>query len=333
MSIVAVSLYFVPWLILQTYFSPLPSNVQAQADEAIERQLGGIIIYIQQGNQAPELYASGWKDREAKTPADPHAYFKIASISKLYIAAAVAKLVEAGTLSLDDTLAQLLPDIANHFEYANKITLRMLVQHRSGIPNHSDAEGFPWFEPPQNAQDALAFAYDKPAEFVPGTDYQYCNTNYILIGEIIDRALGYRYQDYIQQHIVKPLGLSQTFGSMEPLDQDEIVSGYIKGYDGPLTEINYVTAPGSMVATISDVGVFIRALNKGQLFTPAEQAIYDEIYVRGHTGLLPGYSSIARYHPSLDTVVVQFVNTSGGYSWNVHEIIYNRVVEILTTRL
>jgi hypothetical protein len=65
------------------------------------------------------------------------------------------------------------------------------------------------------------------------------------------------------------------------------------------------------------------------VFNEGEQEIYSSIYAYEHTGLLPGYSSIAKYHKDIDAVVIQFVNTSGGYSWNLSEIVYNRIVKIL----
>ena len=86
---------------------------------------------------------------------------------------------------------------------------------------------------------------------------------------------------------------------------------------------------GSMVATAQDVGIFLRALNDGSLLNDEEQAIYSSVYEYQHTGLLPGYQSIARYHKDIDTAVVLFVNTSGGNSWSKMEIIYNRIIKIL----
>ena len=84
-----------------------------------------------------------------------------------------------------------------------------------------------------------------------------------------------------------------------------------------------------MVATAQDVGIFLTALNDGSLLNQGEQAIYSSIYVYEHTGLVPGYSSIARYYKDIDTVVVLFVNTSGGNTWATLEIVYNRIVRIL----
>jgi len=93
--------------------------------------------------------------------------------------------------------------------------------------------------------------------------------------------------------------------------------------------LDFVAPGGSMIATAQDVGIFVKALSDGFRFNKQEQAIYSSVYKYGHTGLLPGYSSIARYHKDIDAVVVQFVNTSGGYTWNLSEIVYNRIVKIL----
>lgn len=81
----------------------------------------------------------------------------------------------------------------------------------------------------------------------------------------------------------------------------------------------------------SFVGIFLRALNDGSLFENGEQEIYSSLYEYDHTGLIPGYQSIAKYHKDIDAVVVQFTNTTDfeGYNWNLSEISYNRIVKIL----
>jgi len=93
--------------------------------------------------------------------------------------------------------------------------------------------------------------------------------------------------------------------------------------------LDFVAPGSSMVATAQDVGIFLKALNDGSLLNDKEQAIYSSVYEYEHTGLLPGYSSIAKYNKDIDAVVVQFVNTSGGNTWTISEIIYNRIIKIL----
>jgi CubicO group peptidase (beta-lactamase class C family) len=205
----------------------------------------------------------------------------------------------------------------------------MMLQHRSGIPNFTDDPEFPWFDPPSERSDYLEFALDKPADFKPDRRYHYSNTNYLLIGDILDKALGYSHHQFINEEILNPLGLIHTFNMLSEVDPDSLVSGYITEYDGDLKELDYISPGGSMVATAQDVGIFLRALVDGSLLSDEEESIYSSIYKYGHTGLLPGYQSIARYHKDIDSVVVQLVNTSGGNMWSLSEIIYKRIVKIL----
>ena len=154
----------------------------------------------------------------------------------------------------------------------------------------------------------------------------------MLIGEILDKTLGYRNHQYIKREILIPLELNNTFSLLSEVNLDDVMSGYSVGYDGDIKYNDFINPAGSMVATAEDVGIFLRALNDGSLFDEGEQAIYSSIYEYEHTGLLPGYSSIARYHKDIDAVVVQFVNTSGGYTWNLSEIVYNRIIKIVRSK-
>lgn len=319
---------FAPLDALLIWATPLPDTVKEQVDNAINHKLDGIIVYVDKKGNKPELYAAGWNNRENKIPANPQALFKIASISKLYIAAA-AKLINNKRLLLDETLADYLPELNGRIEYANKITLRMMLQHRSGIPDFINSPELPWSDLPTNCNEFLKLVLDKPADFKPNSRYQYSNTNYLLIGNILDKILGYSHRAYIKQEILDTLGLEHTYGLLSEVDLKDVASGYYTKYDGDLNSQNFVSPGGSMVATAQDVGIFLRALNDGTLLNDDEQAIYTSTYVYEHTGLLPGYSSIAHYYKDIDTVVIMFVNTSGGNSWTTLEAVYNRIVKIL----
>ena len=123
-----------------------------------------------------------------------------------------------------------------------------------------------------------------------------------------------------------PIGLQNTFGSLSEVNIDDVMSGYYVGY-----EEDFKTEENGMLATAEDVGIFLRALNDGSLFDEGEQEIYSSIYVYEHTGLVVGYQSIAKYHKDIDTVVIQFMNTTNfdGYNWNLSEVFYSRIVKIL----
>ena len=324
-----ISMVFVPWILVRAWLAPLPDTVQEQVNEAIGHGFDGIIVYVDESGKPPAFYTAGWHDRKNKIPADPKALFKIASISKLYDAVAITKLVNDNRLSLEKTLADYFPELVGRIENAEKITLRMMVQHRSGIPNLTDTPNF-WTNPPENNKEALERVLDLPANFKPGEDYEYSNTNYLLISEIIKKVLGYSNFQFIKEEILIPLKLNNTFGSLSEVNIDNLMSGYYVGIEDDIKMADY----GSMIATAEDVGIFLRALNDGSLFDEGEQEIYSSIYEYDHTGLIPGYQSIAKYHQDIDTVVIQFVNTTdfNGYTWNLSEIVYNRIVKILRSK-
>lgn len=336
-----ISILVIPPLdLVPPLIAPLPDTVQDQVDSAIDYGLDGIIVYVDQAGKAPAFYASGWKNKVTHVPADPQALFRIASISKLYIATTVAKLVYTGRLSLDGTLADYLPELVGRIEYADQITLRTLVQHRSGIPNFTDDEEWDWFTSQTDINKALELVLDEPADFMPDARYRYSNTNYLLIGRILDKVLGYSHHQYVDEDILVPLGLTNTYSLLSQVEYEDVVSGYWYEYDDDLRQLDHTIPGGSMIATAQDVGIFLRALNDGSLLNDDEQAIYSSLYEYEHTGWVPGYHSIARYHEDMDTVVIQFVNTTGGDTWGlanviggkttgIANIIYNRIVRIL----
>ncbi len=337
---ITIALVIAPLDLVPAWIAPLPDTVQEQVEDAVDQGLDGIIVYVDQAGTAPLFYAAGLKNKMTKEPADPHALFRIGSISKLYIAAAVAKLVDNGSLSLDESLVGYLPDLAGRIEHADRITLRMLVQHRSGIPNFTDDEAWDWFASHTDIDRALQLVLDEPADFEPDARTTYSNTNYLLIGRILDNVLGYSHHQYIAEELLTPLGLTHTYSLLSQVDDDDVVSGYWYGYQDDLRQLDHVIPGGSMIATAEEVGIFLRALNDGSLLNDDQQAIYASIYDFGHDGWVPGYHSVARYHEDIDTVVVQFVSTTGGDTWGTAQIVggkatalsiitYNRILRIL----
>jgi len=272
-----ISLFFVPWILVWAWILPLPNTVQEQVDEAINHGFDGMIVYVDEAKKPAAFYTGGWKDRKKKIPADPKSLFKIASISKLYTAVAITKLAKDNYLSLDDTLTDYFPELVDRIENAEKITLKLMVQHR-------------------------------------------------LLRKIMDKVLSYSHEQYIKQKILLPLELNNTFFSLSEVNIDDVMSGYYVGI-----EQDFKTNENGMLATAEDVGIFLRALNDGSVFNEGEKEIYSSIYEYEHGGLVIGYQSLAEYHEDIDTVVVQFINTTdfNGYEWNLSEITINRIVKII----
>lgn len=320
-----ISLWFVPWVLIKAWIVPLPDTVQEQVEQSLSYGFDGVIVYVDEFGKPPAFYTAGYHNRELKIPANPKALFKIASISKLYVAVAITKLTNDNRLSLDKTLADYFPKLVGRIENVDKITLRMMVQHRSGIPNYTDNPDF-WNNQPNTNIDVLNYALDLPADFEPNKDYGYSNTNYLLLSRIIENVVGYSRQEYFKKEILIPLGLNNTFGSLNEVNLDDVMSGYYVG-----VEDDFKTENQGMLATAEDVGKFLRALNDGSLLNENEMEIYASIYEFNHGGLVPGYQSMAEYHKDIDAVVIQFMNTTDfeGYQWNLLQITHTRVVKIL----
>lgn len=324
-----VSLTFVPWLLVKAWILPLPDTLQEQVDEAISHGFDGMVVYVDEKGKPPVFYSAGWHDRKNKIPADPHALFKIASINKLYVAAAVAKLVNSKNLSLDKTLADYFPELVGKIENAEKISLRMMVQHRSGIPNYTDTLNY-WVNPSKSYQEALDLILGLPANFKPDSDYEYSNTNYLLISKLIEKTTGKQKFQYIKEEILIPLKLHNTFRSLSDVNIEKLMGGYHLDVENDIKTTDY----GSMIATAEDVGSFLRALSDGSVFAEGGKEIYSTIYEYEHGGWIPGYQSHAKYYKNLDTIVIQFNNTTDDklYYWNLSEIIFNRIAKILKNK-
>jgi len=321
-----ISLWFVPWVLVKAWIVPLPNTIQEQVNQSLSYGFDGVIVYVDEAGKPPAFYTAGYHNREHKIAANPKALFKIASISKLYHAVTITKLINEKNLSLDKTLVDYFPELKGRIENAESITLRMLVQHRSGIPNFTNHPNF-WNEPTQSSEAALELILDLPADFEPNADYEYSNTNYLLLSMLIEKVTGKNSFAAIKEKILQPLGLKNTYSSISEINIDDLMSGYYIGIEEDIKTTNY----SSMIATAEDVGIFLRALNDGSLLDEKEMKIYASIYEFNHGGLIPGYQSMAEYHKDIDAVVIQFMNTTDfeGYQWNLLQITHNRVVKIL----
>ncbi len=305
-----------------------PDSVKSAVTYAVDRGVDGIWVYVDEGNGLTSVETAGVSNRSTNDPARADTQFKIASVSKLFIAVSVTKLTAQGVLQLDDTLSFWLPALSGRIVNADSITLRQLLQHRSGVPDFDSQVGFSWLDAHTDNDALLALAMDKPADFVPDAQYEYSNTNYLLLGMILDTALGYSHHDFVQSAILSPLGMLDTYSLQSDTDTALMARGYWDDIDR--TEQEYVAPGGSMVSIVEDTGVFMRELATGSLLTDEERTIYTSVFDNyAHSGWLPGYQSIARYNPFTDTVIVQFVNTTGGNSEAVSSEVYELIVEYL----
>jgi CubicO group peptidase (beta-lactamase class C family) len=239
--------------------------------------------------------ASGVSNLETQDPMQPDDIFGVASFTKTFTAATVLKTVESGKLSLDDTLGQWLPEIAERIPDGENITIRQLLNGTSGI--------YDFIEDPKYLQDFIsdfqagstkdwkpedivAYIYDKPRfEGSRSTDrWNYPNTGNVLAGMIVEKATGKDFSDVLQEEILAPLGLENTFygkEGLESIDRDRLASGYQDlftadgqvGQDGirdNLTNYNVdaFQAAGAMYSNKQDIVSFFQALSNEELLQP-----------------------------------------------------------------
>lgn len=181
----------------------------------------GLSVAVVKGGDIIYSHSFGWKDRERSEPLGAGDVFRIASISKSFVATGIMQLVDAGKLSLDDDVSHLIGFRVRNPAYPDSvITLRMILSHRSSI---SDKNGYFTLDALNPEKDAgWAKAYN---DYAPGTDYQYCNLNFNLAGAILEKHSGQRFDRYIQRHILEPLGLYGGY-NVDALDSTRFATLY-----------------------------------------------------------------------------------------------------------
>ncbi len=303
------------------------TTLQGVLDEGVNRGVDGLVLAVLDRDGDLKSYTAGVQDRSSQAAMDFQSLFKIASVSKLFIAAATTQIIHKGLLSLEDTLAQHLPKLASRIENSEIITVRHLLQHRSGVPDFDSQSGFSWRNAHTEIDQVLQYALGHAADFSPNARYEYSNTNYLLIAKILDKVLGYSHHRHIQDFILDPLGMENTFNQLADADPSRLVSGYWDGVN--TTQRDYVVPGGSMVSSAPEVAVFLDALARGVLLNPQEQATYEEVYWLQHSGWLPGYQTIANYESNPDVVIVLHVNNTGSPSEAVISDTYDALLKIL----
>ncbi|GII63393.1 serine hydrolase [Sphaerisporangium krabiense] len=224
--------------------------------------------------------------QEAKPPIDGHV--RIGSNTKTFTAAAALQLVGEGKIDLDTAAAHYLPE----FGIDPRVTVRMLLQHTSGIfnftgeyyPDGTMVAGIPattagkeWADnrfTSYPAEDLARLALSKPARFEPGTDWSYSNTNYVIVRLLIEKVTGRSVAEEMHRLVIQPLGLT---GTAQPTSETDIAEPHAHAYyryeeDGTertidVTEHNpsWISSGGDMISTSQDLETFLRSLVTGRL--------------------------------------------------------------------
>jgi CubicO group peptidase (beta-lactamase class C family) len=208
----------------------------------------------------------GLANREEAVPASVRTRYRLASVTKPITALAVLRLVAAGKLSLDDSLCAHISPCPPTWA---PITVNHLLRHSSGLPNYTDFADFVNYEQrPSTPEQLVARFRNLPLGFAPGTIYHYTNSNYLLLGLIIEAVSGQAYADYLRSEIFAPLAMEnsgQDPGDFSPLGGTQGYNGAVR--DIPL-DVSNLFAAGDLYATVEDLYLLARALDTGRLLPP-----------------------------------------------------------------
>jgi D-alanyl-D-alanine carboxypeptidase len=185
-------------------------------------------------------------------------------VTKTFTATIVLQLVDEGKLGLGDPLERYLPGVVKGGE---KITIRDLLRHQSGLANFTDYAGWTIkaaLSPSLRPLDILRFAAKKPRVFKPGTSWAYSNTNYIALGLIIERVSGHSYEDELRRRILEPLGLRRTWLAT--------TMKQVLDFTGEAENPRISWAAGAIASDAEDLARFYSALLGGRLLPPSALA-------------------------------------------------------------
>lgn len=269
----------------------------------------------------------GMASLEWNIPNDQETKFKICSLTKQFTAALVLLLEQDGKLHIDDPLNKYLSDAPAGW---GKITLRELLNHTSGIPDLiSDKEFASWSMVPHTPVEQLAFFRDKSLDFEPGTKFAYSNSNYVVLGIVIEKVSGQQYETFLRERILEPLGMKDT-----GLDTDDLVlprraEGYGQGRNGLVAarsmSMSVPWAAGALYSTTGDLLRWERGLFGGKILNDAELKAMtaagkgnyglgvevrdvDGLKVIEHGGGIQGFSTELIYVPERNLAVVVLSN-------------------------
>jgi D-alanyl-D-alanine carboxypeptidase len=315
-----------------------------------------VVVAVQRADGTRWVGASGTLLRDGGEPVTPAARFRVASITKLFVATVVLQLAHEGRLAITDTLDRFVPG----FPGADRITVGHLLDHTSGVPDYGQVDGFTRRllrdrEHRFTDEQVLSLVAHKKRDFSPGTDHAYSNSGYLLLGEVIAAVTHEPWPAQVRRRILDPLNLTQTYVAGAEAGSAAVIGGYFDtdndgtrenvetGRPWPALETSEGPA-GAIVSTAGDLATFGDALYHGRLLDAASlRAMTAErpfhprnsnygygteitrlgygITVLGHGGFLPGFRSVLWYVPSRDLTIAVLANDSTANPADLAELI------------
>jgi D-alanyl-D-alanine carboxypeptidase len=302
--------------------------------EMANQHIPGLTIGVLVNDKLVKIKGYGIANLEWNTPAKPDTIYEIGSITKQFTAESIMILVEQGKVGLDDKISKYIPESPDTWK---DITVRNLLNHVSGIKNYTGLIKFLGEMQKNSTHEAfLKLVSPEPLDFAPGTKWAYSNTNFYLLGMIVEKASGQSYGDFVQSHIFDPLGMKTAYLN----DQSKVVPGRAGGYswsgkgwqNAQYVSMAWPYAAGALMMSVEDYAKWVVALDDQKLLKPES---YEEMYTPvklangepqkygfgwvidtnrqhpriWHNGGIPGFITEAVRYPADKLSVIVFTNS------------------------
>jgi D-alanyl-D-alanine carboxypeptidase len=306
------------------------SNLSALADQVfLETSTPGLMALISVEGEPDFLIKRGSANLSTNQPVDENNAFRIASVTKTFTGTAVLLLADEGAIDLDSTITSYLPEY--NVPSGNAITVRMLGNMTSGLFDYSQdpdlwvlftESGYTLYFPPDSL---LSIAFRHPMHFPPGTDYEYCNTNTVLLGLLLEKITGKPASQVIKEKVLVPLNLTNTYFGGPFFMYEPYSHGYTLGDEGLIDATNWNPSwgytAGAMISKLDDLKQWAAYLAEGALLSEAMKAErfdfgtndygfcvetmhYKDANWVGHPGIMPGYNTQVWYNQVKKTTVI-----------------------------
>ncbi|MER5639194.1 serine hydrolase domain-containing protein [Kitasatospora sp. NPDC002227] len=318
----------------------LDPALAAQLDQAIEKVrqgagIPGVTVGLWLPGRGAYVHSAGIADKVTGAPMRSDFNQRIGSVTKTFTATAVLELVDGGLVGLDDPICDYIDGVPD----GEHITIRQIAEMRSGLYSYTfdpDFQQALFTDPtrPFTPQELLAYAFKHDNVFAPGANFQYSNTNYVLLGLLVEKVSGKPLADFIRERVTGPSHLDRTFLPAGAEFPDPHARGYsnqtLTGAVEDVTDWNpsWGWAAGAMISDLQDLRHWARILATGTLLSPETQkqrenfvpvpgfpdagyglGLFTTHGWVGHNGSLPGYEDVVMYLPEQHATMVVMLNT------------------------
>ncbi|MFE7169988.1 serine hydrolase domain-containing protein [Streptomyces sp. NPDC057616] len=339
----------------------LGTETNSRLDTAIEdvrRQAGipGVVVGLWMPGKGCYVRATGVADTATGRPMRTGSFLRIGSETKTFTVTALLELVDQHRVRLDDPISRYVHGVPN----GHRITLRHLAEMRSGLfPYTSDADFIhDLLSDPKRSftlREVLAYGFRHDNTFAPGAQFEYSNTNLVLLGLVVEKVGGQRLADFIRTRVLRPSRLAHTLLPRGAEFPEPHPRGYtnqtLSGTVADATDWNpsWAWAAGAMISNLHDLRRWAKIVATGELLTPGTQAqrlktlptgfpgtsyglgIFETNGWIGHNGSIPGYETVTVYLPSKKATLVIMINTDTAYQGQEPSTLLARAVTGVVT--